>query len=492
MARQTSAKASAKRRKPTSSKAKAKNPKYKNHPSKDTNLSMVQYEIAVMLILACALFLMISIYLNGGGLIGGFIRSFVFGAFGVSAWLLPISVFTATFLKVFNKGNERLNMKIIVSFMLIAVVSVFAHIMYVEMPQIHLKLSGQRATFASLANYYHVSATYLVAGGFIGGLIGDAFLLFLGRIGAYAALIVIAISFIIVITEQSFLMLLRAVYKGFISWIMSMIELLGRKSEDINARREEKRLEREMAMKAEQETSAVMPAGGLVSSLQPEPPKKKKHIASLLKSTILKEDGQALDTEAPIMKDVSTGGEQPKTNLFTRLLDASDVEDVPLRQDDAMSGFEPDNYEQGSYGQVGIGQEELGASFPAGDAFEPVSEEKPKKPSKSEVEKGKKEIEQEILEVVENVEKVYKKPPMELLKENRSSGRRVNTQSMQENAKKLEETLASFGVGARVIDVSRGPSVTRYELQPDQGVKVSKIVNLTDDIALTWQPTVFV
>ncbi|MDK2798898.1 MAG: segregation ATPase FtsK/SpoIIIE, family [Clostridiales bacterium] len=52
------------------------------------------------------------------------------------------------------------------------------------------------------------------------------------------------------------------------------------------------------------------------------------------------------------------------------------------------------------------------------------------------------------------------------------------------SAKKLIDTLASFGVGARIINVSQGPSVTRYELQPNAGVKISKIVNLADDIAL--------
>src|SRR5690606_31955550 len=53
-----------------------------------------------------------------------------------------------------------------------------------------------------------------------------------------------------------------------------------------------------------------------------------------------------------------------------------------------------------------------------------------------------------------------------------------------EGARKLEETLASFGVSARVINVARGPTVTRYELQPSAGVKVSRIVSLSDDIAL--------
>lgn len=55
---------------------------------------------------------------------------------------------------------------------------------------------------------------------------------------------------------------------------------------------------------------------------------------------------------------------------------------------------------------------------------------------------------------------------------------------MKENAIKLERTLKSFGVVASVLDICKGPTVTRYELQPKEGVKVSKIVNLSDDIAL--------
>ena len=53
----------------------------------------------------------------------------------------------------------------------------------------------------------------------------------------------------------------------------------------------------------------------------------------------------------------------------------------------------------------------------------------------------------------------------------------------------MEETLSSFGIGAKVINVSVGPAFTRYELQPAPGVKVSRIVNLTDDIALNLAAT---
>ncbi|NCC79724.1 MAG: DNA translocase FtsK [Clostridia bacterium] len=80
---------------------------------------------------------------------------------------------------------------------------------------------------------------------------------------------------------------------------------------------------------------------------------------------------------------------------------------------------------------------------------------------------------------------LYEFPEIALLKQN-IKGMLANEDRNEiiENAKKLEETLMSFGVEARVINVSKGPSVTRYELQPKAGVKVSRIVNLSDDIAL--------
>lgn len=80
----------------------------------------------------------------------------------------------------------------------------------------------------------------------------------------------------------------------------------------------------------------------------------------------------------------------------------------------------------------------------------------------------------------------YKFPPIELLKEDSDLGKNFKTYKNMaiEGAKKLEDTLNSFGVAAKVINISRGPSVTRYELQPSVGVKVSKIVNLADDISL--------
>ena len=96
-----------------------------------------------------------------------------------------------------------------------------------------------------------------------------------------------------------------------------------------------------------------------------------------------------------------------------------------------------------------------------------------------------KEIEESISEVSENSKKEYLFPKMELLNVNsKLKLKSEDKKDLIESANKLEQTLSNFGVEAKVVQVTKGPSVTRFELQPSPGVKVSKIVNLQDDIAL--------
>ncbi len=82
-------------------------------------------------------------------------------------------------------------------------------------------------------------------------------------------------------------------------------------------------------------------------------------------------------------------------------------------------------------------------------------------------------------------EKPYKLPPISLLEPNLNADTRRRSQEVQQLGKKLEETLKSFGVDAKVINITTGPAITRFELSPGLGVKVSKIVGLADDIALS-------
>lgn len=112
-----------------------------------------------------------------------------------------------------------------------------------------------------------------------------------------------------------------------------------------------------------------------------------------------------------------------------------------------------------------------------------VEQKIPSKPSEDGIEK---ELEIQIEKQSLNISNKYEFPISDLLNiNNLSKLNKDDKRDLISNASKLEETLRSFGVEAKVVQVTKGPSVTRFELQPNAGVKVSKIVNLADDIALS-------
>ena len=114
---------------------------------------------------------------------------------------------------------------------------------------------------------------------------------------------------------------------------------------------------------------------------------------------------------------------------------------------------------------------------------ESVRTRKKTKVSAAAVEAETVQVEQSIKEQEQQPKKVYKIPPMNLLTRGKKGGGDSDAQ-LRATAQKLEQTLQNFGVRVHVTNASCGPSVTRYELQPEQGVKVSKIVGLADDIKL--------
>ena len=100
-------------------------------------------------------------------------------------------------------------------------------------------------------------------------------------------------------------------------------------------------------------------------------------------------------------------------------------------------------------------------------------------------EKVEDKTDEEIVEEIEESEKrVYLLPPIDCLNMPKESNASNLEAELKHTAKKLEETLSSFGVETRTVGICSGPSVTRYEIQPAAGVKISKITNLADDIAL--------
>ena len=94
------------------------------------------------------------------------------------------------------------------------------------------------------------------------------------------------------------------------------------------------------------------------------------------------------------------------------------------------------------------------------------------------------EVAQEIQEAAQEEKPVYVFPPIDLLKKPYGSGGN-GTEEMKENTRRLNETLASFKIEAHIINVTRGPSVTRYEVELDKGVRLNKLTTVADDIALS-------
>lgn len=91
---------------------------------------------------------------------------------------------------------------------------------------------------------------------------------------------------------------------------------------------------------------------------------------------------------------------------------------------------------------------------------------------------------QKEVELPDEYKTEYRFPSLDLLKKPKSQSKRDVSSELRANADALVDTLESFGVRTRVVDIARGPTVTRYELQPETGVRLSRIVNLADDLAL--------
>ncbi len=126
---------------------------------------------------------------------------------------------------------------------------------------------------------------------------------------------------------------------------------------------------------------------------------------------------------------------------------------------------------------------------PAAEEPAPAVEEQPttrrrKVSAREEVDSAAAEVSEAIEKELAEEEEAYRYPPITLLEENTADNSMAAGFELRDNARRLADTITSFGVDAKPGDVVRGPSVTRYEFTLDQGVKLSKLTNLSDDIAL--------
>ena len=131
-----------------------------------------------------------------------------------------------------------------------------------------------------------------------------------------------------------------------------------------------------------------------------------------------------------------------------------------------------------------IGGEETAAAPEAPAPKKPLSDKQKKAQLQQEVETAAQEVSDAIEQELAQGEEAYRYPPITLLEENRADNCTEVGAELRNNSRRLAEALRSFGVDAAAGDVVHGPSVTRYEFTLEQGVKLSKITNLSDDIAL--------
>ena len=187
------------------------------------------------------------------------------------------------------------------------------------------------------------------------------------------------------------------------------------------------------------------------------------------------EEAWDMESQAAALAAEAMRAAEEKTDFhFADLEDAEETEETASQEMDMLEVEEP-MAEEMPVEEVQPVAEEMPADVPAP---EPVKTETTTSPE------AQKETAQQQAAPAEPAEKPYVFPPISLLGRDHGNSSGSGILEQQKNGRKLEMTLKSFGVEARVINVSAGPTVTRYEVSPSQGVKVSKIVNLADDIAL--------
>lgn len=280
-------------------------------------------------------------------------------------------------------------------------------------------------------------------GGWIGSMLAKFLVPAIGTMGTIVVAIVLAVICIVIMTEKS---VIGGVKKGSAKAYSRARVEAERHRKETEARRMQQRERKEEQKRADRTVSGVSFNTTLEKSEAPEPvveaPKKKveKKAAkkAVIPETMLEEKPKQIS-----MDDV----------VINRAMPLSATELIPEEENPAIEEVIP----------------------------VPTAESTPTK-EKVDIKKEIADVEETIKSAKEPI-KEYKMPPISLLKRGSKAGGDSDVY-LRETAMKLQQTLHTFGVNVTVTNISCGPSVTRYELQPEMGVKVSKIVGLADDIKL--------
>lgn len=399
----------------------------KQTKKKQDSQSFLKDEIIILSALAAGILLLISNF-GIGGFVGDAVSSVLFGLFGTIAYIIPILLFIGIAFVISNKGNS------------IAYIKTAAGAGFTLMVCTLFQLIMNEYTAGTrLFSYYKISSMHKDGGGLLGGIVVSALCPAIGVIGTYVIVIILCIICLVIITEKSFI---RGVKKGSEKAYSSAKQDAKKRKEQAELRREKRAQEREQKA-AEKER------------------KRKDNTVS----------GVSFDTtlvkKSPEMREITPPEDVP--DLF-----AEEIPSYDGREAEVSKNIVPDDI------TINRAQPIMEEEAPIP---EPVPEKRKTKESKKQVETATANVEQEIKKREEKRAKEYVFPPLSLLKHGKKSGGDSDAH-LRQTAMKLQQTLQNFNVNVTVTNVSCGPSVTRYELQPEQGVKVSKIVGLADDIKL--------
>lgn len=397
-------------------------------------------EITFLFLLVFSILSLLSLF-HMCGIFGEGLSSVLFGLMGALAYIFPIYLIVAAGLYIANDGNKHLKHKIIFSMGLFwCLCALFQWVV--------------NDPVKNVWDIYNVCSSNHGGGGFFGGLLAFELTRALGRAGSFIVILALFILFFMLISGKLFFSSIQQLYHER----DAEEEYFDYEDEvDISSRR--------------MNTYKFEPEKPVQKKEIPKPKKKKvKRTANL--EEIVPEEAEPISTAMQ---------EEDK-----RSQDMSDIHII--RSTDTL----PPVKESTLY------EEELERKFGTSKMKKsdtPIIEQ-PTSESSTEVRKPEKvtitkEDEKEMAQVQAELDQAavkeipYKFPPLSLLSAPKSGKSGMNNNELRATALKLQETLESFGVRVKMGDISLGPSVTRYELIPEQGVKVSKITGLSDDIKLS-------
>lgn len=431
-------------------------------------------EIILWIVLAISILLFISNF-GIGGKWGDFFSSILFGVFGLLAYVFPIILVLGTFFFASNRGNRVAAVKLISLGFLVCFICMF------------FELIANADSALNPVEVYMECTVKKSGGGFIGGLFNWLISPNFGLIGAYVIDAVGMIICLVLLTERS---ALRGVQKGGQKVYETAREANERNRELAEIRREERK-QRRTDKKVEgvslDTTLLSEPTPRYtdeISELQPE--------GQLVLPEIEKEHTVPLKAEEPVLTHIDITSYMPvhkqepapvETGTGFAPIATQESEEAEKEQHELEATLRKELSKMEGISGRSAGQS-LSEPTKSDVGQEPVTGtvHRKSRQSEAEIQSGISDIEKEMESTQEEIKK-YVFPPVSLLKQI-APKQGDSRQYLQETANKLQQTLKNFGVNVTITNISCGPAVTRYELQPEMGVKVSKIVNLADDIKL--------